>query len=233
LDKPFDGLGLQVAEQRFSKDKSHHRSRRTWRYLALGGILLAAFFALTAGYWLKALGESLVYQEKIEISDAILIENFDPDYLLFERTEQLLQEGWAKRVLVPAQEDYFEGRTNFVAEGFVQVMARVAGIEDPEIIPIKSIEPITLSMALQVRVYLQQRNIHSVIIVASGFRSRRACLIWNSVLRPVGIRASFVPAFGSRTTANWRSSSHGWQEVILQAVKLAYCRLYVLPKFLS
>jgi uncharacterized SAM-binding protein YcdF (DUF218 family) len=212
-----------------SQQETNRRRARYWRYLAAAAILFSAT-VLTARYWLQDLGSSLVYQGRIQVSQAILIENFDPNYLLFERTEQLLREGWAKFVFVIAQEGHIPGRAFSVSEGFIQVMARVAGMAPPEIITFREIEPISLNAALQVRDFLRKRNIQSVIVVTSGFRSRRSYLIWDSILRPAGIRVSCVPVFGSRTTVNWHKSWHGWQEVTLELLKLAYYRLYALHK---
>ena len=229
---------------RHTLDSSHARSElsaalngrtargraRVCRYLAGAIILLSATVGLTARYWLEALGSSLVYSGRIEVSQAILIENFDPDYLLFERTKQLVEEGYATRVLVNAQEGHVPGRAFSVSEGFVEVMARVAQLPVPEIIAVKEIEPISLNAALQVRDYLQKRSIQSIIVVTSGFRSRRSYLIWDSVLRPAGIKVFCVPVFGGRTTANWHKSWHGWQEVTSEFLKLVYYRLYALHK---
>jgi hypothetical protein len=199
--------------------------------LALGLLTLAVLLTVTYGYWLRALGRSLVYQGTTQVSEAIVIENFDPDYLLFERSTQLLREGQAKRVFVPVEADQSGEKPGAVEDGVVQVMARVAWLPQYEIIPIKEIEPISLNAALQVRDYLKKKNIGSIIVVASGFRSRRSFLLWNAVMHPAGITVSICPVFGLKTPENWYTTWHGRQEVILETVKLLYYRLRVLLQF--
>ena len=228
MDDQIIAASPQPTLSRSVEKKVGRRVRVRW--LAFGFILLAAISVFATPYLLKAAGRSLVHQGSIEVADAILIENFDPNYLLFERTRQLLQEGWAKTVLVPTQASSAGETPNAVSEGFVQVMVRVSRIAAPEIVPVREIEPITLNTALQVRGYLQKENIHSIIVVVAAFRSRRSYLVWNAVLNQASIRVFCVPVFGPRTTDNWYHTWHGWQEVALEATKLAYYRLSVLPR---
>lgn len=50
-------------------------------------------------------------------------------------------------------------------------------------------------------------------------------------MRPAGIRISSYPIFGTKTLDNWHLAWHGQQEVRMEADKLIYYRLYVLPSF--
>jgi hypothetical protein len=201
---------------------------RRWVWAAMAVLVPAVGLWLGGGYALDAAAGSLVHRGAIQPSRAIVIENFDSDYLLFERASELLREGWAERVVVHAQEARGGGRAGAVSAGIVEVMARVARITEFEIVPIREIEPISLNAAFQVRDYLQREKIDSVIVVSPGFRSRRSYLVWTSVLEPAGIRVCLVPVFGGKTPGNWRETWHGWQEVSLQFLKLAYYRVAVL-----
>jgi hypothetical protein len=200
-------------------------------FLAIATILIFGARAVTSGLWLRSIGKCLVCEGNIHACQAILIENFDPNYLLFEHVAKLLREKQADKVFIPVQPDRTVEGPNSVSEGIVQVMSRAAWIPQPEMIPIKEIEPISLSAALQVRDYLHRKSISSVIIVTSGFRSRRSIVIWNAVLRPSGIAVFCCPVFSGRTSENWYLTWHGRQEVIMEAAKLLYYRLYVLPRF--
>jgi hypothetical protein len=59
----------------------------------------------TRGWWSVAIAESLVCDADAAPSDAILVENFDIDYLTFETAARLRQAGVAPRVLVPVAAD--------------------------------------------------------------------------------------------------------------------------------
>ncbi len=191
-------------------------------------LALAAGGTIFLSYELRWLGHSLVHRDEIERSDALIIENFDPDYLLFEEARKLLSDGWGRRVLVPVQTSTNGDRPNAVSKGFVEVMARIARIPEPELIPVREAEPISLTVARQVQDKLVDEGIVSVIVLSPGFRSRRSFLVWSAVLEPAGIRVSVAPVFGERTPENWRDTWHGWQEVVLQWLKLLYYRLAVL-----
>jgi hypothetical protein len=172
--------------------------------------------------------ESLVCNAAAPPSDALLIENFDPDYLVFERAEALQRSGIASRVLVPTTAADETG-PNAVDQGITELMARVARLTKFEILPIRVSEPISLNAAIQVRDELVKKQIRSIIVVAPGFRSRRSALIYGTVLNPAGIRVSCDPVFGLTTTSNWTHTTHGIQGVMEHFVKLQYYRFWILP----
>jgi hypothetical protein len=177
---------------------------------------------------MRYVASALVCRQDLAPVDALLIENFDPNYLLFERAEALYKAGYARRVLVPveASPDLIP---SVVGTGFIEVMSRVARLSPPEVVPIQEIEPIELNAALQVAKRLQAERIQSVMIVTAGLRSRRSHLVYQAVLAPLGIRVGCEPVFGLTTTDTWWHTWHGIQEVLLQSAKLQYYRFYVLP----
>src|SRR5712691_9662921 len=128
--------------------------RTTWklRLAVLLIVLLVAF--VTRGAWVRTVGRSLVCAETIGPSDVILVENFDPDYLVFERAAALHNAGVAPRVLVPTEATGEPARPSPVSQGIAEVMARVARLQDLELIPIQKIEPISLNAAYQIRDFL-------------------------------------------------------------------------------
>jgi hypothetical protein len=206
-------------------------SQRWWRFrfAILVGVCLIAV-VLTRGVWLLWVGQSLVCDEQLVASDAILIDNFDPNYLLFERAEAIKRAGLAKRVLVPGEAGSEPDVPNPVAKGFVDVMARVAWLQDTEFIPVQEREPISLSVAFQVASFLSKEKIRSVILVTPGFRSRRSVLVHQAALGREGIAVRCIPVFSQATTPRtWTHTGHGIQEVALQLLKLQYYRFYVLP----
>jgi hypothetical protein len=204
-------------------------TRTTWklRLAALAVVVLAT--AATRGVWTAQLGRSLVCTEEVAPSDLILVENFDRDYLVFERAAALQASGLAPRALVPVPASPDPEVPNSVSKGIAEVMARQARLRDWEVLPIREVEPITLNAAGQLRDYLIGKRIGSLLVVTAGFRSRRSILTYQAVLGPAGIRVHCVPVFGLKTPETWIQTWHGVQEISESFVKLQYYRFYVLP----
>ena len=75
--------------------------KATWKFRLALLMLIVLLVSVTRGFWMLRLGQSLVCTEEIAPSDVILVENFDPHYLVFERAAALHKAGLAVRVLVP------------------------------------------------------------------------------------------------------------------------------------
>src|SRR5262245_49874166 len=77
--------------------------KTTWKFriVVLAFIILA--LVSTRELWTPRTARSLVCAQEIAPSDVILIENFDPTYVLFERAAALEKAGVAPRALVPVQ----------------------------------------------------------------------------------------------------------------------------------
>src|SRR5437867_7260071 len=127
--------------------------KTTWK-LRLGILILVILIgSATRGFWTSRIGRSLVCAEEIDQSDIILVENFNPYYLLFERAAQLRRAQIAPRILVPVPTARDGQGANSVSQGIAELMSRVARIPDAEILPIREIEPISLNAAYQVRAF--------------------------------------------------------------------------------
>jgi len=208
------------------------RGSRWWRTSwALGGALVASLAAVATWNtptWTEQVSRSLVCERSVGRSELAVVENFDPNYLLFERAAALLKAGFASRVLVPTPVWGEPAKPNPVSQGIAEVMARVARLQEMELIPIRTIEPISLNAALQIRDFLTKAQLRSVIVVTPGFRSQRSLRVYQTVLAPAGIKVYCVPVFGERTAKNWTKTWHGIQDVTEQWLKLQYYRFYVL-----
>jgi len=204
-------------------------TRATWklRLAVLAFVVLAA--AATRGVWTAQVGRSLVCPEDAAPSDLLLLENFDPEYLVFERAAALQAAGLAPKALVPVKESKDSGVADSVSAGIAEVMARQARLATWGVFPIREFEPITLNAAGQLRDHLVGERVRSVILVTPAFRSRRSALTYRAVLGPAGIRVHCVPVFGLTTPESWTETWHGIQEVAEAFVKLQYYRFYVLP----
>jgi uncharacterized SAM-binding protein YcdF (DUF218 family) len=200
----------------------------------MGCALMGALFLLLAGFAIvlnRNVAHNLACEDQPRQSDAILVENFDPSYLVFERAGELQKGGLAPRIVVPTTAGSGPGGINGVSAGFVDVLARAARLSvEPEMIAIHEIEPISLNAAYQIRDALHKAGVRSVIVVAPGFRSRRSLLVYSTVFGPAGIQTSCVPVFGQENPENWTTTWHGIQQVVEQYGKLQYYRFYVLPR---
>jgi len=198
-------------------------------WVLIVAVLGVAALKLTSRLWTPWIGQALACPEHVRASDAILVENFDPDYLLFERAAALQRAGFAPRVLVPGQASPDPNLPNPVSLGFVEVMARVARLQNVTYIPVREREPFAFGVAYQLRTFLLKNGIRSVILVTSGFRSRRSFLVYHAALDPE-VAVGCAPVFGpTATPATWSRSWHGVQNVVEQFGKLQYYRFYVLP----
>jgi len=184
---------------------------------------------LTSRYWTAQIAQSLICAEDVTAVDAMLIENFDPNYLLFERAETLEKAGIGSVALVPVEISSEPNVANPVSQGIAEVMARQARLRRWRTIPIELSEPIALNAALQIRSRLASERIKSIIVVAPGFRSRRSSLVYQAVFGEAGIAVHCVPVFRRIGPEHWTETWHGIQEVLEEFVKLQYYRFYVLP----
>jgi len=194
-------------------------------------VLLVVIVAvtLTSGYWTAHIARSLTCAEDPAASDAMLIENFDPNYLLFERAAELEKAGVARIALVPVEMSSDAGVANLVSQGIAELMARQARLRVWRTIPIRITEPVSLNAALQIRAHLADSRIRSIIVIAPGFRSRRSSLVYRVAFGPAGISVHCVPVFGRNSSTRWTETWHGIQEVTEEYLKLQYYRLYVIP----
>lgn len=209
---------------------SHRVKKARWPLrgaIALGVILVGLF---SRPVWIPAVGRSLVCREAVLAADAILVDNVESNYLLFERAAELQRAGVARRVLVPTPASSDPAVPNLVSAGVVEVMTKVARLDQPELVPFRELEPVTLNVAFQVRDALQDSSVRSVIVVTSGFRSRRSSLVYARVFGEAGIVTYCVPVFGTQTVDRWPATWHGIQHVVEQHLKLLYYRLYVLGR---
>lgn len=203
--------------------------RTTWKLRAAIVIAVGLTAVLTRGVWATGVGGSLACAGELAPSDMILVENFDPNYLVFERAAALQKAGFAPRAVVPIQAYQRPGNPNPVASGIAELMATHARMANWVMVPIGEREPISLNAAAQISRHLAREHVRSVIVVAPGFRSRRSALVYNAVLADLGIRVQCAPVFRPSMPDGWMDTWHGVQEVTQEFLKLQYYRFYVLP----
>jgi hypothetical protein len=194
--------------------------RTTWKLRISIVLFVVLATAATLRFWRLQIAQSLVCAEKITASDALLVENFDQSYLVFERAGDLQRIGIAPRIFLPV--------ASAVSKSVTELMAHLARISSFEIVPIQEIEPISLNAAKQIRDFLKAQGVTSIVVVTPDFRSRRSFLVYNTVFSPAGISVGCAPVFGMTNPQNWTETWHGIQDVTEQFLKLQYYRFYVL-----
>jgi len=202
--------------------------KTTWKLRVAMLVVVILTGIVTRGFWVSQIGRSLVCAEDLSPSHVILVENSDPNYLLYERAAELEKAGIAPKTLVPVEASSDPKVANPVSLGVAEVMARQARLKDWEIILIREIEPISLNAAVQIRDRFTRDHIKSLVVVTSGFRSRRSSLVYRSVLDD-GTQVHCDPVFGQTTPERWAETWHGIQQVAEEFLKLQYYRFYVLP----
>lgn len=204
--------------------------KTTWVFKVTSIIAFVLLVHLTEPVWVPAVADSLVCGQSGHPgrADAILIDDFELDYLLYERARLFQEAGVSSTVIAPVNV-FADGSVSTVSEEMVDVLARFARVQDVRTVPVGTVEPISLNAAFRFKRFLQENGIRSVLVVSPAFRSERSMMIYRAVLEPAGVSVYCAPVFGDRTQGNWRRTWHGIQDVALQFVKLQYYRWYVLP----
>jgi hypothetical protein len=205
------------------------RLKTTWIFRFAIVACVVAFAWPTHRLWAPALARALVCEQSGEGGDAILVDHFESNYLLFERAAELRAKGIGPRVWVPVDMSRNSDEPNLVSERIIDVMAGVAQLHHPELIAIQPTEPISLTAAYQIRAVLERERIRTVVVVTPAFRSRRSFLIYSAVFAEAQIATRCVPVFGWQTPETWTDTWHGIMQVTEQHLKLQYYRFYVLP----
>ena len=214
------------AETRPPKFKKGRVSRR--RALLLVAGLLLAWPPLA---WLAA--DWLVVDSRPERADALVVLGGSSTYA--ERTEyaaQLFGEGLAQRLLLT--DDGQRGGWSQQEQRNPFFVERAAAALKAAGVPTESIETLgpqtssTYEEATLLREYASARGLGSLLVVTSGYHSRRALWTFERVFRGSGVRVSVARVAPGRQTpapATWWLSPSGWRAVALEYLKLAYYRL--------
>lgn len=216
----------------FWRDQFVYRAtayRTTWKLRLLAPALLLLLLMTTRAWWVPAIGWSLACTSSIESPDVILIDNVDTNYHLFEMAADLKARAVGDWVLVPVTASPLDPQEpGLASRAIVDAMARVAHLDSMVLLPVKGGEPITLNVAREVRDFLKGTEARKVLLLTAGFKSKRLLLIFSRVLGEADLEVCCLPVWGTYRPETWTSRWHGIQEVVLQHVKLAYYRLWVL-----
>ena len=214
------------AETRPPKLKNGRVARR--RVLLLIAALLLAWplLAWLGAQWLVVgsrperadalviLGGSSTYGERTEYAAQLYGEGFAPVVLL---TDDGLRGGWSQE---QQRNPFFVERAAAALEG--------AGVPAEKVETLAPQTSSTYEEALLLREYATARGLKSLLVVTSGYHSRRARWTFERVFEGSGVRvsvASVAPGRQTPSPAAWWLSVSGWRVVALEYLKLAYYRL--------
>ncbi|MDT7778652.1 MAG: hypothetical protein QOC99_1164 [Acidobacteriota bacterium] len=201
-------------------------TRRRALLVAAALLLLWPPFAWLAAGWLVlnseparsdvlvVLGGSSTYEERTEYAAELFREGLAPKVVL---TDDGQRGGWSPE----------EQRNPFFVERAAAVLER-AGVPAERIETLQPPTSSTYEEALLLREYAAAHDVHGLLVVTSGYHSRRARWTLERVFRgsPVSVALTAVPP-GRQTPAPafWWLRGAGWQMVALEYLKLAYYRV--------
>lgn len=163
---------------------------------------------------LVVLGGASTYQERAEYAARLFAGGFAPRVVL---TDDGQRGGWSQA----------EQRNPFFVERAAAVL-RGAGVPDASVETLPQKTASTYEEARALRAYAEARGVRSLLVVTSGYHTRRAGWTLGRAFEGSGVRVSLaaVPP-GGQTPARglWWLSPAGWRTVGLEYPKLVYYRL--------
>ncbi|HEX8501081.1 MAG TPA: YdcF family protein [Pyrinomonadaceae bacterium] len=160
------------------------------------------------------LGGSSAYAERAALAATLYREGRAPLVLLSDDGER---GGWSQE----------QQRNPFFVERSAWALG-AAGVPASAVERLPRATASTYEEALLLREQAAARGLRSLLVVTSGYHSRRALWTFERVLGGSGVRVGVAPAApGAQTPApaSWWLSAAGWRAVALEYPKLVYYRL--------
>lgn len=205
--------------------KQHKNLRRVFIVF----LLLAALWLIS---WLGA--RWLIVSAPLERADAIVV--LSGSSTLAERTQHaanLFSQSRAPRILLTADDQRgswssAEQRNPYFYEIAVNELTRL-GVPPQNVEVVRPPVTSTWDEAQLISEFSKTHNLRSILIVTSGYHSRRALWTFQTFLQDTGIQVGIDPVeTGIQTPrpAAWWLSPRGWQLVFVEHLKLIYylCR---------
>lgn len=204
------------------------KAQRARRALPLALVALAAW-AVAA----RVAAEALVVSEELERADALVVLAGSSAYV--ERTAraaELYREGRAPVVLL-TNDGQLSGWSNesqnnptFAERARRELVRGGVPNESIEVLPRRVGS--THDEALLLKEYVDEHHLRSLLVVTSGYHSRRALWTFRRAFEGSGVAvgvAEVEPGLQTPTPGTWWFSPRGWRAVAGEYVKMAYYRL--------
>jgi uncharacterized SAM-binding protein YcdF (DUF218 family) len=193
--------------------------RRGFRFqYALGLLLLVAAVYLSRDVWLGALGSALIHDEGPAHADIAVVLAGDSWGYRLTRGAELVRQGFVPLVLVSGPPAFYDVNEANAAIHF----AILKGYPAEWFIPVYHTALSTREEATAMLDALQQRNIHSALLVTSDYHSGRAGRIFREVERRRGGGPNLrVVASGDRffSAGNWWHNREARKIVFMEWTK--------------
>lgn len=184
-------------------------------------LLLLVAVALAAPLWAPGVGLSLVARDPLAPADAIVVLAGNAPERLAEG-EKLFDAGYAPLLIVSDEPVITFGMETTWYALFLDGIA-VPSIPRDRVAPIDPLPTSTLDEARESAAIMEQRHLHSAIVVTDEFHSRRARLLFQAEYRRHGLHVISYPVEGQEAplAAWWRDPIIA-REVVEEYVKTAY-----------
>lgn len=213
FDEGLKGLSLEA------------RKGRRWRWARAGVVLLVGWELLA---WGAAL--ALVVTAELPQADALVVLSGSTSYV--ERAlwaAQLFREGRAPRVLLTNDAarggwSTAEQRNPYFVERAAEELRR-AGVPAERIEVLPGTVDGTYEESVRLREYAAANGLRSLLVVTSGYHSRRALWTLRRVFATGGVEVGLSAAPPGPTTprpATWWMSAGGWRVVAGEYLKFIY-----------
>jgi len=184
-------------------------------------ILIVLQLLLCRQFWLTQLGSLLIYEDKIEPADAILVLGGGAKERVLEGIE-LVKQKYADRILFTGENavPLLGKPTNWAIEA--QELAVSLGLRQDQTITILDSQS-TRDDALLSREICIKDHFRSLIVVSEPYHTRRAHFVFNKVYRGSGIKITIYPVQNSwykRDT--WWKYKKGFWNTNVEYQKMLY-----------
>jgi len=197
------------------------------------GLVLIGVVTLSWPLAAWAAARGLIVQSEVARADAIVVLAGSSAYIERAHTAAKLFAAGRAPLIVLTNDNVRSGwsaaqqRNPLFIERAAEELA-ATGVDRKQIEFIPSPVTNTHDEAVQIRDYAQSRGWHSIIVVTSGYQSRRALWTLQRVLQGTPVEVGIDPAptgQQSPAPAVWWCSSFGWKSVAGEYAKIIYYRL--------
>ena len=205
------------------------KKHKNWRRVFVAFLLLASLWLIA---WIGA--RALIVSAPLERADAIVV--LSGSSTLAERTQhaaRLYSENRAPRILLTTDNQQggwssAEQRNPYFHEIAVRELTRL-GVPSQNVEVVRPPVASTWDEAQLISEYSKTHNLRSILVVTSGYHSRRALRTFRTLLETTQTRVGIDPVrTGIQTPAPsvWWMYPRGWQLVFVEYLKLIYylCR---------